>query len=142
LTHVLNNYYYSEESPSRISNVLNGIVVNYYLYNDLSNNYNSNSEQKYSEVISEIEFELCKFTDKNDRNIDCPICYNKFEIKDCLSFNCNHNFCSDCSVQLFKNKHINCPICRSKIIKIYCYNDEIIKKFEKNNNTLIIDAIN
>jgi hypothetical protein len=143
LTHVLNNYSYSEESPSRISTVLYSIINNHYFYNELSNNNNNReSEQKNSEVISEIEFELYDSTDKKDENIDCPICYNEFEIKDCLTFNCKHNFCSDCSIQLFKNKHINCPSCRSKIIKIYCYNDEIIKKLEKNKNTLIIDAIN
>lgn len=133
LNHSLNNTHFSEENPQRISCVLNGILINYYINDIISDNNNSyDSETKYSDSLSVIKIELCNSKiDNPNEIIDCSICYNDFKTLDCVNFNCNHNFCSDCTVQLVKNKHVNCPNCRTQIIQMNCYNNEIMQKIKQ-----------
>jgi len=120
VNHSLNTTPFSEETPVRISCVLNGILINYYYTNN--DDYDS----------SVIKVEHCNIeTDKQDEIIDCPICYNDVKLVDCLTFNCNHNFCSECTIQLLKNYHVNCPNCRTQMIKMNCYNNEIMQKIKQ-----------
>ena len=127
LNHSLNNTPFSEENPISISCLLNDIITNYQLYNDLTHDISNDND-----IESTIKFVVSDCTnDKKKEIIDCSICFNEYDLDSCITFNCDHNFCSECAIQLFKNKHVNCPNCRTKIIQLNCYNNEILQKFEK-----------
>lgn len=146
--HTFNYTPFSEETPVRISCVLNGILMNYLIYNDLSyDNSNYETELEYSIFVSKINIKFNKYEIDNiddiddadeekdkcqpDETIECSICYNDHKSINCLTFNCNHKFCGECTNQLFKSKHSKCPNCRSEINEITCFNEEIHEKLKQ-----------
>jgi hypothetical protein len=57
--HSFNYTPFSEETPVRISCVLNGILINYLIYNDLSyENNNYETELQYTSIISKIKIQI------------------------------------------------------------------------------------
>jgi hypothetical protein len=123
-----------QETPVRISSVLNGILMNYYIYNDLTDNNDSDIKDSSSILKIQINLDNGYNIEKNiddDKNIECSICYIDYKPIDCVSFICNHKFCFDCTHQLIKIKHMNCPNCRNEINQINCHNNETYESLVK-----------
>jgi len=151
INHAFNNTPFSEETPIRISCILNGILINYLWNNTQSSNDNYERDLEYSTIVSKIKINLVHlFHYKNNDevnmeiDIECSICYNNYKLEDCVKFNCKHDFCVECTNQLIKNKHSNCPNCRSEINEITCYKEEshislqqLQENFKKNSRNLI-----
>ena len=65
---------------------------------------------------------------------ECAICFDDFQNKKLVKLNCEHKFCSDCMVKLFKtggNCVPRCALCRTDISSIVTYSKTIEKKFEE-----------
>jgi hypothetical protein len=68
---------------------------------------------------------------------ECNICLETPELKLACEFECNHQFCVDCVCDFIKScsdtirKPMNCPICRSKISIIKCYDETQLQKIDK-----------
>ena len=106
-------------------------TINYYL-ND--NSYNNNDDYAIDYLLSQIpssniierlfsdyisnknklnEKEYEKYISKNDKIIECPICFNNKESVKIEK--CGHEYCDDCIRNWLQN-HVNtCPICRINI---------------------------
>jgi len=136
--HTFNYTPFSQETPVRISYVLKGILMNYLVFNDLSYDNNYETDLAYSNIVSKIKINFNKcgkdnpFEEKDNQNvyIECSICYNEYKTVNCLTFNCKHKFCGECTNELIKNKHSKCPICRNEINEITCYDEEIHEKIK------------
>jgi|UniRef100_A0A6C0DJM1 hypothetical protein len=126
---------FDQETTLRISDYINNVLLNYVIYYDLDNENNSNQNNfhynqdnqdnhKFNIILNDDSYE--ETTDENE----CAICYNPYHLKNGTSFICNHNFCVDCTIQLVKTKHKNCPSCRSTIEKITCYNNKTFDKLK------------
>jgi hypothetical protein len=120
----------NEETSLRISDYLNNVLLNYLIHYDLDNENNSNQNNIHDNqdihkfnIILEDE----KYEETSNEN-ECAICYNPYHLKNGTSFICNHNFCIDCTIELVKTKHKNCPCCRSVVDKIICYTNESYNK--------------
>ena len=155
INHAFNNTPFSEETPIRISCILNGILINYLWNNNQTSNDNYERDLEYSNTVSKIRISLVHLfhyknndevnIEKNqDIDIECSICYNNYKLEDCVKFNCKHEFCVECTNQLIKSKHSNCPNCRSEINEITCYKEEphislqqLQENFKKNSRNLI-----
>jgi hypothetical protein len=80
------------------------------------------------------------FHQKNTlKSIDCPICFESIPEVNCVTLNCNHDFCASCVFNTIVGKyHIRtqeldscpCPYCRTKITQIHGNVNEIKKTFE------------
>ena len=149
INHAFNTTPFREETPIRISCILNGILINYLWNNNQSSNDNNERDIEYSNTVSKIKISLVnlfhyKNNDEVNEDIECSICYNNYKLEDCVKFNCKHDFCVECTNQLIKNKHSNCPNCRSEINEITCYKEEphiyfkqLQENFQKNSINLI-----
>jgi len=72
------------------------------LFSDYISNKNKLNEKEYEKYIS-----------KNDKIIECPICFNNKESVKIEK--CGHEYCDDCLRNWLQN-HVNtCPICRINI---------------------------
>jgi hypothetical protein len=120
-----NHILVSEITPIKISVVFNAILLNYIIYNDMLNNEPPINIQLNLSLI------LNENLEKQNEIIECSICYNEYKLVDCLTFNCNHNFCVNCSKDLIKNKHTKCPNCRCDIKEMNCYNNNNYNYIEK-----------
>ena len=147
INHTFNNTHFSEELPVRISFTLTGILNNYLLMNDLSNNSSNNYEieLEYSNILSKIQIIFNKYDDsdttieeREKENNECSICYNDYKMINCLTFNCKHNFCGECTNKLINTKHTKCPNCRTEIDKIICYNEEEYEKIKQTKQKYIL----
>jgi hypothetical protein len=125
---------FDQETTLRISDYLNNVLLNYIIYYDLDNENNSNQNNfhynqdnqdnhKFNIILNDDD----SYQETTDEN-ECAICYNPYHLKNGTSFICNHNFCVDCTIQLVKTKHKNCPSCRTTIEKITCYNNKTFDK--------------
>ena len=90
----------------------------------------------YNEEYEEIE----DADDEDDESSDCPICFEKCEIKNVCILQCNkaHRYCCDCLVQQLEktmsayqenprqlqNICPKCALCREIIQNITCYSTE------------------
>ena len=116
---LMNSNPFNEDTPIRISSILNRILTNWISPN--GNNDNQNHQNKPNiKIIYDMNLES-----SNEQNdiIECSICYNEYSLIDCLTFNCKHAFCVDCTNELIKNKHNKCPNCRCEINEINCPNN-------------------
>jgi hypothetical protein len=59
-----------------------------------------------------------------ETEMECSICYNSTKKINSAKFECNHEFCIECTEQLIQKKHADCPYCRNKMDKITCYNED------------------
>lgn len=78
-------------------------------------------------VDDEIEAEMKK------ENFECPICYNSISQWDAVLLNCKHTFCGTCIVthlEMHKNTHPACALCRSQYSFFEIPNLEICEKIE------------
>jgi NAD-dependent SIR2 family protein deacetylase len=121
--HEYNFVPFNENTPTRISYVLNGIILNFASNNIIDNTFTN------------CKIELSKYHGKLS-SFECSICYNTIEEKDCASFECKHEYCIDCIEQLVKKKHTSCPYCREEIKNITCHSDESYHKLNKLINSL------
>ena len=69
---------------------------------------------------------------------DCPICLTKKFSNLFVNFDCNHQVCGDCVLEMISNNHEsckNCPLCRTPIKKYITKNETIYIKIDKKNPT-------
>jgi hypothetical protein len=124
---LMNSVPFNEDNPIRISRILNCILMNCILMNWIfpnrnNDNQNHQNQQNQQNIKIIYDMNLDSSNEKNDI-IECSICYNEYAMKDCLTFNCKHTFCLDCTNELIKNKHTKCPNCRCEINEITCHNN-------------------
>ena len=43
----------------------------------------------------------------------CPICLNKFKMKDMIESSCHHLFCENCFVNMLHKHNKKCALCRT-----------------------------
>jgi hypothetical protein len=133
--HEYNFVPFNRNTPVRISDVLNGILLNY-----LSNINNNNNNFDTNLIFTNYEIKLENSDNNNNENIshiECSICYNSIKKTDYASFECKHEYCVDCVEQLINKKHSNCPYCREKIKNITCYTEELYNKLKNTVNPKI-----
>ena len=69
-------------------------------------------------------------TDDDPEVIQCIICFDDKEQKQVCETNCKHSLCIDCMCGLINSRSnhiatpISCPICRSNVSSVLCYNNE------------------
>jgi hypothetical protein len=74
--------------------------------------------------------------DGNSDNCDneCSICYENMDKTTRIKYNCNHEFCYDCSIKHIKSKKSvpECALCRTPVHKIECSLEkyELLKNIE------------
>ena len=119
---LMNSDPFNEDNPIRISGILNGILMNWIFPNGNNDNPNHQNHQNKPNIKIIYDMNIDSSNKKNDI-IECSICYNEYSLNDCLTFNCKHAFCLDCTNELIKNKHNKCPNCRCEINEINCPNN-------------------
>jgi hypothetical protein len=62
---------------------------------------------------------------ENLPKIECCICFENKDKPDCISLNCSHTLCSECTPTLITNHSNNCPLCRTKITQLEVYSQEV-----------------
>lgn len=76
----------------------------------------------------DIKMNVCEKPERTNEKCECNICYEEYENKEFINFNCDHKFCKDCvkkSLQNEKRQNYCCPYCRTEIKEFY-FNDEIV----------------
>ena len=134
--HEYNFVPFNQNTPVRITSILNGILLN-YISNEEMNNFDNNFDTNviFDNYAIKINMSTSNSIDNPvSEDIECAICYNNFEKKNCASFECKHEYCVDCVQQLVNKKHTNCPYCREKFNNITCYSEESYIKLDKLNN--------
>jgi len=109
--------------------------------NDFVNTYYFNFKD---DIIGDVilftkrNIKVIHLTDLNGKTAkECNICLETTELKLACEFECNHQFCLDCVCDFIKScsdtihKPMNCPICRSKISIIKCYDEAQKQKIDK-----------
>lgn len=67
---------------------------------------------------------------KIDDLCECGVCLNNIGFNDFIRFECNHQFCKSCVVQMINTKKDtdnppNCPYCRAEILNLICKTTEV-----------------
>lgn len=130
--HEHNHIPFNEYTPVRITSIIDGILLNYMANNQINNSLdnfkNDCSLLKYVDIVfdatnipSNLELET---------ELECSICYNSAQKKTAAKLQCHHEFCIDCIEKIIQKKIMNCPYCRNKIEKIFCYNEECFKNLK------------
>lgn len=90
----------------------------------------ANSNLKQS---SHIDILLCKEIPSN--LLECPICYENKEIIENVSLDCNHSFCKECMLNIFKmhktNQELSCALCRHEIKMFKVFDDNVMQQLRK-----------
>ena len=138
MTLSLNEYNYipfGEETPVRVSNIIDGILLN-YMANNATSRSNIDLDDLKNKVIYNLE--LCILCDNGDAqtacletDLECAICYNSMKKNLVAKLECQHEFCVNCTKNLIQKKYTNCPYCRSEIEKITCYDKKWYDKLKK-----------
>jgi hypothetical protein len=126
MLHEFNFVPFNENTPVRITSILEGIILNmtnviYNNINEINNNINgiNGINGINNNIVNfEINFEPIH---ENNHEMECSICYTSFVKSNSVSFKCNHEYCIDCVIQLLFKRHNNCPYCRKNIDTISCY---------------------
>ena len=89
--------------------------INNNLYN--INNSISKYINKYCDILS---YRIVKIdiniVFSNINIYQCPICYDEYDINNCITTDCNHKYCQHCFKNIFYNKNIHkCSLCRNDI---------------------------
>lgn len=125
---LMNSNPFNEETPIRISSILNRILMNWIFPN--GNNDNLHNQNKPNiKIIFDIN---SVSSNKTHEIVECSICYNDYNPNDCLTFNCKHAFCVNCTNELIKTTHTKCPNCRCEINEINCHNNETYSYVQDN----------
>ena len=89
-------------------------------------------------LFTKRNIKVIHLTDLNGKTEkQCNICLETTELKFACEFECNHQFCVDCVCDFIKScsntikKSMNCPICRSSISIIKCYDETQTQKIDK-----------
>jgi len=128
---LINNEYnfipFNQNTPIRISHIINGILLNYY-----SNGIIDNCDN----VFTNYEIKMEKYNDDKNVNIEieCSVCYNSSKKTSFVSLNCNHEYCIECTEQFINKKITTCPYCRNKIVNLTCYTEELYNKLHSKKN--------
>jgi hypothetical protein len=64
---------------------------------------------------------------------DCSICYGCVTTQTKAKLNCQHCFCSNCIIDWISRIKLTCPMCRTEIKKIECYDNESFNILHRNN---------
>ena len=105
INYYLNDHSYNDNDDYAIDYLLSQIPSSNIierLFSDYISNKNKLNDKEYEKYIS-----------KNDKIIECPICFNNKESVKIEK--CGHEYCDDCLKKWLQN-HVNtCPICRINI---------------------------
>jgi hypothetical protein len=91
----------------------------------------SNNLPSIYNISLNIENDEKEKDNKNKEDLcECGVCLNNIEFKDFIKFNCNHQFCKSCVVQMINTKKDtdnppNCPYCRAEILNLICKTTEV-----------------
>lgn len=133
--HEYNYIPFNEETPVRVTSIIDGILLNYMANNE--NNSVSDidlDDLNKNVVVYNISLEVPYDTRNTDNTLEtemeCVICYNSTKKNLFAKLECHHEFCIECTEKLIKKTHEDCPYCRSKINKIICYDKECFNKLK------------
>ena len=83
---------------------------------------------------SHIHISLCKEEPSNS-SLECPICYENKQMIENVSLDCNHSFCKDCILNIFKmnknNQELACALCRHEIQCVKVFDDNVKQQLQK-----------
>ena len=81
-------------------------------------------QNRNSLIVTREEYE-------RDCNDECPICMEKYKVKQSVETSCKHLFCNSCFQNTFRNVpqgvRKNCPICRQNIVHTFKYTTRATK---------------
>lgn len=80
-----------------------------------------------------IDISLCK--EDSIHSFECPICYENKEMIENVSLDCNHSFCKECMLHIFKmhktNQELSCALCRHEIKMFKVFDDNVMQQLRK-----------
>ena len=131
--HEYNFVPFNENTPIRISFILEGILLNmanYIMMNGMTMkpNYDIKLEDRDNDDSD----------NSDNKEIECSVCYNSFKKTKFVSLNCKHEYCIDCTEQFINKNITSCPFCRNKISKLTCYTEEVYNKLNDNKNNELV----
>lgn len=91
---------------------------------EINTNFNTNINRKF-----DIKMNKYECSEKLVEICECNICYEQYENKKFINFDCGHKFCKDCvkkSLQNERKQNYCCAFCR-KEIKEFKYSEENIR---------------
>lgn len=111
---------------------------------DIDDFVNTNYSNFKDDIIGDVilftkrPIEVIHLTDLNGKTPkECNICLETTGLKFACEFGCHHQFCVDCVCEFIKSsrntiqKTMKCPICRSSITIIKCYDETQTQKVNK-----------
>jgi hypothetical protein len=133
--HEYNYIPFNEETPIRVSSIIDGILLNYMANNE--NNRNNdidlddlNKNMVVYNIVLDVLYDTSNTDNTLEPEMECAICYNSTKKNLFAKLECHHEFCIECTEKLIKKTHEDCPYCRSKINKIICYDKECFNKLK------------
>jgi len=82
-----------------------------------------------------IDISLCKEGSCSIHAFECPICYESKEMIENVSLDCNHSFCKECMLHIFKmhktNQELSCALCRHEIKMLKVFDDNAMQELRK-----------
>jgi len=111
---------------------------------DIDDFVNTNYSNFKDDIIGDVilftkrPIEVINLTDLNGKTPkECNICLETTGLEFACEFGCHHQFCVDCVCEFIKSsrntiqKSMKCPICRSSITIIKCYDETQTQKVNK-----------
>ena len=92
-------------------------MFRYHLYS------NDDNEPTVVSNASPIKYEIISRNITEPVHIDCPICMEYVETPNVVSTTCDHQFCKDCIMTVFKQnttQRAGCPMCRNPMFELFC----------------------
>jgi hypothetical protein len=129
--HEYNYIPFNEETPIRVSSIIDGILLNYMANNE--NNRNNEidlDDLNKNTVVYNVLYDTSNIDKPLEHEMECAICYNSTRKNLFAKLECQHEFCIECTENLIKKTYEDCPYCRSKINKIVCYDKECFNKLK------------
>lgn len=132
-----NNYVLNETLENDYNILRNNIIFRQeqmwvdFLSNELRNINNQSSLAREKYIIS-------SFIENNENkditvNKECNICYDEKNTQKFVRLNCNHEFCGDCIIKIFKKtiKTPCCAFCRTEVQTITSKTNDVFSELTK-----------
>lgn len=79
------------------------------------------------QILSLLELKNKDIPLQEDEVVDCSICFECKKRENMVVFECNHEFCKDCTIKIIRTYPF-CPCCRAKINKVTTFSIDTKKE--------------
>jgi hypothetical protein len=130
---------------TRISNLVLRINNQHIQYDNSDNEMFNELFYSFLDILgTQLQTEICRETKFNigrkiiecsdNENYECNICYEKFEKKNFIKLNCNHEFCKNCLKKTLESTltvEPFCAYCRAEIKNMEITSQDICDEFNE-----------